>query len=102
MPQGSGRSSIPRTRSFLDLAHEIVVDRRIAPPQNLLRFYLPTFVSKVILQGLTDDVQAFVVKRLAESFNLMKESNSSENTLIRNQFVEASGSLLGVSSQISP
>lgn len=99
-PKDNDRSSIPRTRFFLELAHEIAVDKRIAPPHNLLRFYVATLVSKVVLQSLTDDVQAFVVRRVAESFDLMQESSPSEIASMRNQLAEASGSLLAVSDGI--
>lgn len=98
--QDNDRSSIPRTRFFLDLAHEIVVERRISPPQNLLRFYLTTLVPKAVMQILTADVQAFVIKRIAESFDVMQDSNPSEVTPIRNQLVDVSGLLLAVSDHV--
>ncbi|EKM48038.1 uncharacterized protein PHACADRAFT_214979 [Phanerochaete carnosa HHB-10118-sp] len=101
-PQGSDRSSIPRTRFFLELAHEIIVDKRIAPPHNLLQFCVATLVSKVVLQSLTDDVQAFVVRCIAESFDLMQESSPSEIPSIRDQLVEASGSLLACFIEFKP
>ena len=87
---------MPRTRFFLEMAHEIVVERRLAPLGNFLRFLLTTFVSKVALQSLTEDIQALVIKHVADILNALPEASANDRTVLRTQSVESSIHLLSV------
>ncbi|GJE89989.1 hypothetical protein PsYK624_061080 [Phanerochaete sordida] len=101
-PRDDDRHSIPRTRFFLTMAHEIVVERRIAAPLNLTRFYIATFGPRTVLQNLTEDAQAFVIRHVAESFSLMQDTGRNDYISIRNQLVEANSTLMASFAELRP
>lgn len=96
-PQAGEQTSLPRTRSYLDLANDIL-HKGLGQATTYLRFYLTVFTSKAILQSLTDDVQALVIKYISGGLELLLESTSStdEHTHIITSTVNACGFLFAV------
>ena len=71
-PQASERSSLPRTRIYLDLASDIL-SRGLGQATSYLRFHLTSFVSKATLQSLSDDAQCLVITHVADALKLVLE-----------------------------
>lgn len=97
-PHGGAKSSLARTRQYLALAVDLV-QNRIASPTSLLRFLLVTFAPKVVLQNLSVDAQALIIKHTADTLNNLQDTpRAEERNTLRNQAIDASVSLLVVSS----
>lgn len=99
-PKAGERASLPRTRFYLDLANDIL-QRRLGPAAHYLRFYLTMFISKAVLQSLTDEIQVLVIKHTADALELLLDSasNSDDRTHIITSTVNACGFLFAVSCQ---
>ncbi len=65
-PHDDSRSSLPRTRCYLDLATMVAVDKQVAHPSHLLRFFCVNLLSKITLARLTEDLQVYVLSNTAE------------------------------------
>ncbi|KAF7305741.1 hypothetical protein HMN09_00727500 [Mycena chlorophos] len=55
------------TKTFLDLIAYLVMERKLAPPDALLRFYLTHLVAKMTLHQLIPADQVFVICNMAET-----------------------------------
>lgn len=96
--QEKQRSSLPRTRFYLQLAYHIAVEKQAAYPARLLRHYCTNLVSKVVLAMFNEDFQAFVITNFAGA--LAAVQRNTDETL-RNQAVDAAVPILVVSSATS-
>jgi hypothetical protein len=94
--------SLATTRFYMDLMAYVAIEKSLGSPMDLLRFYLPTLVSKVNLQRFSSDDQIFVICNMAEALaaceNDIKRRDPSQLSALRNQSVEASSNLFEVSS----
>ncbi|KAI8992938.1 hypothetical protein BD414DRAFT_514013 [Trametes punicea] len=68
LPSGAESGSLQDTRYYLDLASFITVERHLAPASHLLHFYYSHLTPKLVLGRLSDDDQAYVIGRVAETF----------------------------------
>ncbi|TFY82398.1 hypothetical protein EWM64_g1610 [Hericium alpestre] len=87
--------ALERGRYYLELAMLIAVERGIADPIHLLRFYCTTFLENALLRKLSREVQLFVFIHLAETLSACSSRVSSETDLqdvvsCRRQIVDAS------------
>lgn len=114
---GMDSVSLSSSRDYLDLASYIVVDKRLAPPADLLRFYYVSLAPKSVLGRLSEEDQAYVLVAVAQVFSAAEEmgpkqpptapaadlgkipgsaSNSNEEIALRRQFPDVCSVLLQV------
>lgn len=101
---GAEQASLDHTRPYLDLASYISVERRVAHPLHLLRFYLTKLMPKTTMWKLSSDAQVFVISGVATSLAACEEGDqasapaeAAENWQIRKLAVESSAVLFEVS-----
>ncbi|OSD04110.1 hypothetical protein PYCCODRAFT_1364979 [Trametes coccinea BRFM310] len=68
LPSGAETGSLQETRYYLDIATFVTVDRRLSSPTQLLRFYYTNLTPKLVLGRLSEEDQAYVIRRVAETF----------------------------------
>ena len=102
LPHDDSRSSLRRTRGYLDLAYLVAVDKQVAHPSQLLRFYCANLVSKITLARLNEDLQVYVLTSITEILSACEDRGPAPGFLpgpassLRNQVVAACPSLLSV------
>ena len=65
IPSDAGRGSLISSGCYLDLAFSITVERRLAHPSHLLRFYHTTLLEKQHLSRLSEEEQSNVIRNVA-------------------------------------
>ncbi|KAI0769397.1 hypothetical protein BD413DRAFT_83385 [Trametes elegans] len=117
LPSGGETGSLRNTRYYLDLASFVAVDRRMAHPSILLRFYYTHLTPKLVLVRLHEGDRAYVIRRVVETFAIVDESTRAPPTgpaaertdvgadtvdvaALRKQFPEISSVLLQVFADI--
>ncbi|CDO78097.1 hypothetical protein BN946_scf184634.g3 [Trametes cinnabarina] len=106
LPSGVENGSLQETRYYLELSRFIAVERRLAPPAQLLRFYYTNLTPKLILGRLSDENQAYIIRNVAETFAASDErvpptgpaadagkrtsngADATDDTALRKQFPE--------------
>ncbi|KAI0358737.1 hypothetical protein OH77DRAFT_1494335 [Trametes cingulata] len=68
LPSGVEKGSLESSRYYLELASFVAVDRRLAHPSQLLRFYYTNLTTKLVLSRLSEEDQAYVICRVADVF----------------------------------
>ncbi|KAH8107682.1 hypothetical protein BXZ70DRAFT_884990 [Cristinia sonorae] len=91
---GVSNPPVPNTSYFLGLASFISVEKRVAKPDILLRFYCTSVVSRVILMRLPEVAKASILSGIADSLIACDEITRSgdfskeEMTKLRKQVVD--------------
>ena len=65
LPSGDDIGTLSRARYHLDLASFVSIDKRLAHPSHLLRFYYASLAPKSVLRRLTQEDQAYVIAECA-------------------------------------
>ncbi|OJT02632.1 Apoptosis inhibitor 5-A [Trametes pubescens] len=74
LPSSGESGSLYNVRYYLDLASFITVENRLSAPSHLLRFYYSNLTPKLVLGRLAEDDQAYVIRRVAETFAAYDET----------------------------
>jgi len=86
-------ASLETTRHYLDLAAFVVIEKRIAPPIDLLRFYYTSLAGKMTLQRLSIDDQTWVICSMAETLAACdqdpKNHDGPQLSALRRQVIDA-------------
>lgn len=105
---GADKASLEHTRPYLDLASYITVERRVAHPSHLLRFYLVNLMPKTTMWKLSSDAQGFVISGFAASLAACEEKDpgsdgavTAENAQLRKLAIDSSAVLFEVSNDRS-
>ncbi|KAI9061682.1 hypothetical protein FKP32DRAFT_1612897 [Trametes sanguinea] len=103
LPSGAEIGSLQETRYYLDLATFVAVERRLTPPTQLLRFYFTNLTPKLVLGRLSEEDQAYVIRKVAEIFAASdggrrtgNGADATEEAALRKQFPEICYVLLQV------
>ncbi|KAI0364432.1 hypothetical protein BV20DRAFT_859949 [Pilatotrama ljubarskyi] len=75
LPSGAEKGFLQHSRYYLDLASYVAVDRRLAHPSHLLRFYYTNLTTKLVLSRLSEEDQAYVIRRVAEAFAASEDAS---------------------------
>ncbi|KAJ7633475.1 hypothetical protein DFH06DRAFT_693041 [Mycena polygramma] len=87
-------SLLATTRFYMDLMAYVAIEKSLGSPMDLLRFYLPTLVTKPNLRKLSSDDQIFVICNMAEALAACeKDRDTPQLSVLRNQSAEASANL---------
>lgn len=99
-----GLSPLTKTRYYLSLAAYVAIERHVARPTSLLRFYCQTFASRITLLRLNADLRAFVIDNFAKALSSLQENapkmvnlSAEEVTQLCNTVVDVSPALFSVS-----
>ncbi|EIW62949.1 uncharacterized protein TRAVEDRAFT_112793 [Trametes versicolor FP-101664 SS1] len=103
LPSGGESGSLHNVRYYLDLASFITIENRLSTPSHLLRFYYSNLTPKLVLGRLAEDDQAYVIRRVAETFAVYDEMGQVGNGpdfvddgALRKQFLDICSVLLQV------
>lgn len=99
LPSDGQRSDFRQTRLYLNLAAYIVLEKPSASPVNLLRFYCPSLVSRIVLQKWTEDFQVFVISNIAGALQKSTPKNlatTGEDTSLFIQTIDVCAPLFSV------
>ncbi|RPD58686.1 hypothetical protein L227DRAFT_504962 [Lentinus tigrinus ALCF2SS1-6] len=65
LPSGEVSGTLSGARHYLDLVSFVTVEKRLAHPSLLLRFYYTSITPKSVLRRLTEEDQAYVITAVA-------------------------------------
>ncbi|KAJ7090917.1 hypothetical protein B0H15DRAFT_249294 [Mycena belliarum] len=90
-----GQPTLASTRFYMDLMHYLVITKSLGSPLTLLRFYLPSLVTKTVIVRLSPDDQLHIICNMAETLAVCEGGDKggkddSQLTILRNQSVHAS------------
>ncbi|KAL6303506.1 hypothetical protein BKA93DRAFT_734804 [Sparassis latifolia] len=98
LPPGSDHLSLEHSRYFLDLASFISVEKRLAHPSHLVRFYYTSLVPKMVLLRLTEHAQSFIISNVANTLSACEDGSqdvsSGEDPSVRKQVPDICAALL--------
>lgn len=77
LPPSMERASLNNSRYYLDLASFVAVDKALAPPTSLLRFYYTSLTPKLVLGRLCEEDQVYVINQVARVFAACEAISSS-------------------------
>ncbi|KAJ7782509.1 hypothetical protein DFH07DRAFT_790899 [Mycena maculata] len=84
-------STLATTRFYMDLMAYVAIEKSLGSPIDLLRFYLPTLVSKVTIQKYSEDDRNFIICSMAETLAACEEGEKGpDSTQLSVLSVEAS------------
>lgn len=81
----SGTASLKTTRFFFDLASSLAVEKAIASPVDLLRFYCRS-LSKISLSGLPKDDYVYFIARVAETLGATEDELKHPDVITKSQW----------------
>ncbi|CCM03887.1 uncharacterized protein FIBRA_06038 [Fibroporia radiculosa] len=103
---GSERVSLQQTRYYLELSSYVAVEKHIAQPSQLLRFYFTSMTSKMILMRLNEEAQLFVISHVADVLSAYEErppqaagASDADTAMLRRQIPDVCVLLLQVFSE---
>ncbi|KAL0956935.1 hypothetical protein HGRIS_003037 [Hohenbuehelia grisea] len=90
--------TLQSTRFYLNIAN-LLVEKKVSPPLDLMRLYLASFASKMTLQQLDKDDQAMILSSIANTVSACENCNrravdATQLSSIRRQAVDACPILL--------
>ncbi|KAI1794253.1 hypothetical protein LXA43DRAFT_167813 [Ganoderma leucocontextum] len=73
LPAHAGQGALIASRCYLDLASFVTVERRLAHPSHLLRFYYTTLAERLDLTRLSEEERANVICDVARTLSACEE-----------------------------
>ncbi|KAI0779607.1 hypothetical protein C8Q74DRAFT_1199239 [Fomes fomentarius] len=70
---GLENASLSTSRYYLDLAFFVAVEKRLAHPSDLLRFFYASLTPKLVLVRLCEEYQAYVISSVARTIAASEE-----------------------------
>ncbi len=114
---GLENASLSTSRYYLDLAFFVAVEKRLAHPSDLLRFFYGSLTPKLVMVRLCEEYQAYVISSVARTIAASEELRApptapaadlgktpgnafaaGEDAILRRQFPDICAVLLQVSS----
>ena len=76
LPSGVENATLTSSRHYLELAFFVAVEKRLAHPSDLLRFYYASLTPKLVLGRLSEEDQAYVISSVARAVAACEEAGT--------------------------